>query len=561
MNQVYTLTAGGLRIVFEADRFRFKEIRNIITDKTYLAGGTYRLIARPLDAVSDPAFLTEIKSVKEQHGVITFIFGDEANRYICEMKIDGTPEGVRFRAKVIGPTPLWMIEWEVGALEFDEVIIPALGGQSLGSGMPRDTTLSYKYPFWWNAQFAIGSSGNDGILFQAAEEVPRMKMLRVRKSETGFRLVYGFECNGLHPSETLEGEWSVRAFHSGWRSAVDMHREWMESAYRLLPVERHTHFPGWMRDINFILEMWGIGKEQPEPLHTFDEMKRRLDEFASLHRPERTLVYVSGWAEHGIDSRAPDYNPSEELGGSKKFKEFVDHARKLGYRVMIHTNVLAMTFSHSLFRKFEKYQVVDVFGRKQSWGLDMDGDWLAEPYFAYINPGYAAWGDLMESVIGNLVRSYAIDAVFLDQTLLAFNVGAGPDFLKGMRDHIERLQQAFPEILFGGEGINEYILRALPYVQIHGIDSIADVHGMEGRAEWRRAHPVSTYLMGKYTRFGAHLLTKHPSHPMFQFQEAAYEKLSVIPALVLYNNKQEIDLPEVRKMIARAERGIGIMPD
>ena len=48
---------------------------------------------------------------------------------------------------------------------------------------------------------------------------------------------------------------------------------------------------------------------------------------------------------------------------------------------------------------------------------------------------------------------------------------------------------------------------------------------------------------------------------MFQFQEAAYEKLSVIPALVLYNNKQEIDLPEVRKMIARAERGIGIMPD
>jgi len=46
--------------------------------------------------------------------------------------------------------------------------------------------------------------------------------------------------------------------------------------------------------------------------------------------------------------------------------------------------------------------------------------------------------------------------------------------------------------------------------QIHGIDSITEVHGMEGQVAWREVHPVSSYLFGKYTKLTAHLLTKHP---------------------------------------------------
>ena len=77
---------------------------------------------------------------------------------------------------------------------------------------------------------------------------------------------------------------------------------------------------------------------------------------------------------------------------------------------------------------------------------------------------------------------------------------------------------------------------------------------MEGQSSWRKAHPVSTYLFGPYTRFTAHLLTKHPSHTMFQLQEAAYEELGVIPALCLYNHRQEMDLPQTRAMIVRSQR-------
>jgi hypothetical protein len=132
-------------------------------------------------------------------------------------------------------------------------------------------------------------------------------------------------------------------------------------------------------------------------------------------------------------------------------------------------------------------------------------------------------------------------------------VSNGKNFLKGMRDHIQRLQKAFPGILFAGEGINEQVLPALPMAQIHGIDSITEVHGMEGQVAWREVHPISAYLFGKFTKLVPHLLTKHPSHPMFAFQERSYENLGVLPALVLYTSDQPIDIPETRAMIIRSE--------
>jgi hypothetical protein len=190
----------------------------------------------------------------------------------------------------------------------------------------------------------------------------------------------------------------------------------------------------------------------------------------------------------------------------------------------------------------------------------MDGDWLAEPYFAYINPGYQAWGRHMTGVIGGLIRKYAIDAVFLDQTLLAFNVKKGPNFITGMAEHIRRLQKAFPHVLFAGEGLHEQNVGRLPFVQIHGLDSIKEVHAQDNSRGWRCVHPISVYLFGKYTRFCGHLLTRHPSHPDFAFQEAAYQQLNVIPVLALYNSGQTIDLPAVKKMIARANKLTDLLP-
>ncbi len=511
------------------------------------------LLIRTPDSVSEPVLLTEVSNITKNKNSISFQLNDLENKTQAKLEIFAEAEGIKFKCKVESSKPLWLMEWKLSGLKFNEILVPALGGQSIKKNAPQGTLLSYKYPFWWNAQFVLGLFNKGGIIIHSKDEKPNLKLLRVLKEKESFEITYGFEIPAPLDKNIFEAEWYIKFFTGDWRTGVDIHRNWLESAFGLKSYSEHSNFPHWAKEINFILEVWGARRDKVNPAHSFDEIRNRINEFKNLHDPQKTLLYLPGFAEHGIDSNAPDYNPSIQCGGEEKFRQLIEEAHRLGYKVMIHTNVLAMTFHHRLYNEFKKYQVVDCFGREQGWGLDMDGDWLAEPYFAYINPANEEWTNLMAETFAGLINKFNIDAIFLDQTLLAFNVSNGKNFLQGMREHIQRLQKKFPDILFTGEGLNEQVLSALPMAQIHGIDSITEVHGMEGQVAWREVHPVSSYLFGKYTRLTAHLLTKHPSHPMFAFQERSYEKLGVIPALVLYTSDQLINSIETEKMISRAK--------
>jgi len=508
---------------------------------------------RTLDAVFVPTLLASVVNSKVGKDYVSFSFTDKEKIFIAALTISTSINGIKFEIKCESERPVWILEWKIDGLDFDEVLVPALGGQAINKSMPEGTLLSYKYPFWWNAQFVLGSIKSGGIILRTEDKSTDLKLLRVSKENGKFSLSLGFEAKAPVTKKEFSAEWFVDSYEGKWQNGVEVHRKWMEKNFKLIPFSSHPHFPGWANDIKFVLEIWGARKDRELPAHTFEQMRQRIIEWSNLYPAKNTLLYLPGFAEHGIDSNAPSYNPSDQCGGADEFMKLIKTAHSLSYKVMIHTNVIAMTFVHPLYKKFKRYQVIDVFERLQGWAMDMDGDWLTEPYFAYMNPGFKQWGDLMIKIIGELISKYKIDAVFLDQTLLAFNVSKGPDFVKGMRDHVQRLQVAFPNVLFAGEGLHEQNVRCLPMAQIHGIDSIFEVHAMEGKAPWRKAHPISTYLFGKYTKFTAHLLTKHPSNSMFKEQEEAYKKLNVIPALCLYDSKQEINSPEVKKMITRSK--------
>jgi hypothetical protein len=548
-----TISNNTLQISLEENPFLIREVLNIKTGQVFSTSGSQAVIVRIPGHVSEPAILDKLEEAEVLNTGISFSLMDETRSYKARLRLTPKDEGISFHLKASGPVPIWITEWKISGLDFENVIIPALGGQMLKRQMTPDTTLSYKYPFWWNAQFVIGEGKNGGIWIYTRDREPRFKLLRVGRAEKSFSLTLGFEADAPIESNSIEAEWFMEGYKGSWKRPVERHRKWLEGEFGLVNIQHNPYFPAWAEEINFILEIWGMRKDTNEPHHTFEEMKERLKEFSLLHPPRETLFYIPGFAEHGIDSNAPDYNPSRFLGGEEKFKELVDLAHEMGYRVMIHTNALAMTFTHPLYKGFKKFQVVDAFKRLQGWAMDIDGDWLSEEYFAYMNPGFKEWGDLMVQVLGDLIKRYSLDGVFLDQTLLAFNVSEGPNFLLGMKSHIERLKSAFPEVLFSGEGIHEQVLQALPMAQIHGIDSLIDVHGMEGRKRWKKVHPVSSYLFGSYTRLTAHLLTKYPGHLAFKLQETSYGKLGVIPALCLYKKSQKVDTPEVRKMIERAD--------
>ena len=547
----HTLKSKNTEITFNENPFRIEGIF-ILPDRTKVcAHGIQNFIIRTPDALSDPVFLNRYEIINSEEGKLSFRFSDDPGEYSVAFSIAPCEVGIQFRLNVSAPGPIWMVEWKLSGFCFDEVIIPALGGQVLTGDMPEGSTLSYKYPFWWSAQFVSGMMESCGLLIHSHDGKPDLKLLRVGRENNNFSLTYGFEAAAPLNSNTLEAEFYLTGFQGDWKNGVELYRPGMEKTFDTVQYFNHPGFPGWVDEINFVLELWGARKSFT-PGHTFKEMTDRLEKWRQLHPPEKTLVYLAGFAENGIDSHAPDYNPAVQCGGEKEFKKLLDAAHRMGYRVMLHTNILALTFSHRLYNEFKKFQVIDPFGREQYWGIDMDGDWLTEPFFAYINPGYKEWGDLMEKILGRLIDEFKADGIFLDQTLLAFNVSKGPNFIEGMRDHITRLQKKFPGVLFAGEGLHEQNAAALPFAQIHGIDSLSEVHGMEGTVPWRKAHPVSTYLFGKYTKYTGHLLTRHPSHAMFDLQETAYSLLGVIPVLSLYNTEQKMDIPEVHKMIERA---------
>lgn len=520
-----------------------------------------RLLVRIANRVSEPIQLT-FQQIRKEEGrdVVVISFESEDSLHRAELSVQPSENGLRFHADIESPEPVWLFEWTIDGLHLEKVIIPALGGQVLTDAMPAGESIAFKYPFWWNAQFVIGeaSTYEGGVWLRTTDADPIFKLLRVgRSGEHGFSLTLGIEGKAPLKPGRLSGTWYLETFEGSWRRPVEIHRDWMAETFGLVPYQRHPHWPDWAGGLRLVFEVWGMRKDTGRPAHTFAQMEERVIALASRFPPEHTLLYLPGFAEGGIDSNIPDYNPSEKLGGRSGFRRLVDHAHELGYRVMIHTNVLGMAYSHHLFDDFAKYQVVDVFGRKQGWGMDLDGDWLAEPYFAYMNPGESAWTELMTSVLGQLIDDFELDAVFLDQTLLAFNVSSGPDFVTGMRRHIKALQRSFPDVLFAGEGLNDLVQPALPMAQIHGIDSVVGVHGMDASQPWREVHPVSSYLFGESTRFVAHLLTRHPTHPMFERQEHAYRTVGVVPALVCYDATQPIDLPDVDAVLERARSMAG----
>jgi hypothetical protein len=554
-----TIASEQIQLTFGDDPFEISLIKNRVTGQTLCRNGEQSFLLRLPSRLSDPIFLRQVTTFSTSGREAHFALTDTSGDYQLACTVQASAHGLHFRVEVTSPEPVWMVEWKVLGLQLHEVIAPALGGQAITHEMPGDAQLSYKYPFWWNAQFAIGVSAPEegGIWLRTMDQDPIFKVLRVHKVEEQedlFALGIGIEASGPLESCTLTAEWYLDGFEGSWKTPVDIHRQWLETAFDLVPQQNHPHFPSWAKEINFVLEIWGMRRDIGRPAHTFSQMRERIEAFAKMHPPQQTLLYLPGFAENGIDSNAPSYEPSEQLGGRAGFAQLIDRAHTLGYRVMIHTNVLAMAFTHPQFSQFKEHQVVDLFGQRQGWGLDMDGDWLAEPYFAYINPGVHAWGELMASILGDLIHSFNLDGVFLDQTLLAFNVSQGPNFIQGMRAHIQSLQRKFPHVLFSGEGLHEQVVPVLPMAQIHGIDSIARVHGIEGQHVWRRVHPVSTYLFGKYTKYVPHLLTKHPTNSMFERQEAAYQMVGIVPSLVLYNQSQSLQGPEVEQMLQRARQ-------
>ncbi|MRR13347.1 hypothetical protein EG835_13035, partial [bacterium] len=157
-----SITTDRTVLSFGKTPFTVRDLRDRASGVSFLRAAAQSLIVRTPTRVSDPFFLTVVEEFSRTGSGARMVVKDESGAYRAELVVTPDQRGLKFTLAVTGPVPLWMVEWKLTGLQLREVIIPALGGQSLGSGMPPETALTYKYPFWWNAQFVIGVGGRGG---------------------------------------------------------------------------------------------------------------------------------------------------------------------------------------------------------------------------------------------------------------------------------------------------------------------------------------------------------------------------------------------------------------
>jgi hypothetical protein len=149
--------------------------------------GKQSLLLRTPERVSEPVLLTELMNVTYQDNSISYVLEDVTSEYKANILINSCSDGLKFNCKVEANKPIWLLEWKFSGLKLNEVLVPALGGQSIKNNAPVGTLLSYKYPFWWNAQFVLGSTNNGGIIIRSKDEKPELKLLRFKRGRIHLR--------------------------------------------------------------------------------------------------------------------------------------------------------------------------------------------------------------------------------------------------------------------------------------------------------------------------------------------------------------------------------------
>ncbi|HOZ47832.1 MAG TPA: DUF6259 domain-containing protein [Candidatus Hydrogenedentes bacterium] len=434
----------------------------------------------------------------------------------CAFDVDAATSDLVITQEAQSPEPgVWGVQWSIGRIPLDmNILVPGYSGIKLERTSPG-TVRTFDYPIGWEAQLVIVEGDGRGFYVWADDAEGQYKRLEVTRTPDGWAL--GLTSMNYAPFDDhttcRSVKWRLDTYEGDWRVAARRYRAWAEEHFRPTPIAAQQ--PAWVKDIRCCVIM-GMDTETIEALAT------RLD-------PAQTLLYIPAWRKAGYDRDYPTYDePFDTLG------PFIERAHDLGYRVMLHVNYFGCDPLNALYAQFEPYQV------RSPWGGHDKEWWLwerADPVikFAYINPAYKPWRDLFVSRMAELCAAFGVDALHLDQTLCIYNDHNGLiDGLSMIQGNVlihKELREALPDVAISGEGLNEVTCRYEAFAQRHAF-GMNHSEGTYDRASLEMAHPVSSYLVGPYTRIYGYLGCAPPtSGQLYAAWNEAYQHWGVIPTL------------------------------
>jgi len=435
---------------------------------------------------------------------------------VVKYEVDAATGDLLVQQELKGAEPgLWGVGWWIADIPLDyAVLVPGGSGLRLTRETPSYVS-QFDYPMSWEVQLVVVEGPRGGFYVWAEDPRGRFKRLVVERRSTGWRI--GLITINDAPFDALTScasvTWRLNCYEGDWRVPARRYREWFQETCHPTPVaEQH---PEWVKDMRGCVIM-GLDTQILEALPA------RFD-------PSQTLLYLFDWREAGYDRNYPDYVQIRPA-----LRPFLQRARELGFRAMLHVNYFGVDPLHPAYQQFEPYQA------RSPWGKH-DKEWWVWPpddpdiRFAYINPACRAWRDYFTAAMVQLCQETGVDALHLDQTICIFNDHNGRiDGLSMVEGNLAlhcQLREALPHIALSGEGLNEITCRYEAFAQRHvwGLDHT------KGTYEHRlleAAHPISSYILRPFTTMYGYLGCVSPENDqVYAAWQEAYRHWGVIPTL------------------------------
>ena len=450
---------------------------------------------------------------KEEHSGLSGLAG---GRIIADYAIDAENGELLLTHNAQSPeTGVCGLEWTISGIPLDmNIIVPGFSGMKFTRKTPG-ASQTFEYPMSWEAQLVIVEGPGYGFYVRAEDAKGVYKRLTLERTASGWRLGFitmpyaPFEDKTTCPPVT----WRINTFTGDWRVPAKRYLDWAEKALQPVRVEKQR--PEWAKDIRCCIIM-------DQDLPSLEQLATRLD-------PKQTMIYLYNWRKAGYDRNYPSYDQLLD-----NVEPFIARAHALGFRIMLHVNYFGCDPLNPLYAQFEPFQVRSPLGshEKEYW-LWTEADPIIK--FAYINPAYKPWRDLLVDRLSTLCRTYQIDALHLDQTLCIYNdyngLIDGMSMIEGNVALHRDLRKAMPDVALSGEGLNEVTYRYETFCQRH-VMGIDHAHGTFNKALLQAAHPISSYLFRPFTTIYGYLGYAPPTDgQLYSAWNEAYQHYGVIPTL------------------------------
>ena len=441
-------------------------------------------------------------------------------------------EGVSDRSGVVGT------QWGITYLDIQNlsVIAPIDNGRIITATTPS-TYLKYPYPYssnGWEAQLVIVQGKDGGFYVRNTDNALQFKWFVYNRGEDDFAFDFGTYNQAPFDTHTTGNSklWRFNTYAGDWRVPARRYRDWMEHAF---DARRLSAKAAWLEDITLFIGSAhsGVPLEHAE---YFDAVAAKVD-------PTKTVVMVKEWtiaqewARDAIDTE-PIYEPSPRLGN------LLEDAKRHGFRVILYSNLHAMSPMYPLYSEFVQYEYRD------TW----TGELTSKPYGpefrdAMINPASSAFREILVNQLKAVWDTYDFDGFFMDTSYLALNDANGLiedlNSAQGGAVLYRELAHAMPGAIFAGERHHEGTFALESFAQIP-----------VGWTEHIEAHPISSFLFSPFTHV-IHDAPVNPDHdPIFHQAVLDYSGVwGIMPTIITWRPSQFLqpeEYPNTHQVLASA---------